>query len=106
MNNSAYVVSLEPLSSDEMPVSVVLPEFMRRMKEMSQAGGMFMGEMPDQYSIAVNANHPIMQKILSAEETEREKLAKHTYDLALLSQGLLKGGELTNFVKRSLEITK
>ncbi len=106
VNNSAYVVSLEPMSSDEMPVSVVLPEFMRRMKEMQKNGGMFMGDFPTQYSVVVNANNPIMQKIIAAEQEEQDKLAKHAYDLALLSQGLLKGSELTKFVKRSLELTK
>lgn len=106
VNNSAYVVSLEPMSSEEMPVSVVLPEFMRRMKEMQRNGGMFMGDFPEQYSVVVNANNPMMQKIISAGQEEKEKLAKHAYDLALLSQGLLKGSELTKFVKRSLELTK
>jgi molecular chaperone HtpG len=85
-----------------------MSEFMRRMKDMSKMGGgaySFMGTMPDNYNVAVNGNHAIVQKILTAEdEDKKKKLAKQAYDLALLSQNLLTGADLTNFIKRSVEM--
>jgi molecular chaperone HtpG len=77
------------------------------MKDMAKLGGGgygFMGTMPDNYSVAVNGNHGIVQKLLKAEtEDQKIKLAKQTYDLALLSQNMLTGADLTNFIKRSVE---
>ena len=70
-------------------------------------GGMygFMGAMPDQYNVSVNSNHPMAQKIISAaEETRQLDLAKQAYDLALLSQGMLTGADLTQFIRRSVEM--
>lgn len=65
----------------------------------------FMGSMPDQYSVSINSNHAMAQKIISAESEERKtELAKQAFDLALLSQGLLTGADLTNFIKRSVEL--
>jgi molecular chaperone HtpG len=108
INNQHYTVSVEPLSADELPVSVTLPEFMRRMKEMSAAGGggmAFMGNMPDSYNVVVNANHPLVQKILSTEnENNKNQLAKYAFDLGMLSQNLLSGADLTAFIQRSVEI--
>ena len=61
--------------------------------------------MPDQYAVSINSNHPLAQKILKAEaETQQNELAKQAYDLALLSQGMLTGADLTNFIKRSVEL--
>lgn len=102
-------VNVESLAADEMPVIVTMPEFMRRMKDMQKQGGggmMMMGDMPDQYTVAVNANHPLVSKILKAKKAEnKEKLARQAYDLALLSQGLLEGAALTSFIKRSVAIS-
>ena len=70
-------------------------------------GGMysFMGAMPDQYSVSINSNHKMAQRVLQAENEENQtKLAKQAFDLALLSQGMLTGADLTNFIKRSIEL--
>lgn len=107
INNKNYTVEVEGLSPEEMPVTVTMEEFMRRMKEMAQMGGgmSFYGAMPDQYKVAINGNHPLIDKILKAEaEEDQAKLAKQAFDLALLSQGLLTGKDLTAFVKRSVEL--
>ncbi len=85
-----------------------MSEWMRRMKDMARTGGggyAFMGSMPDSYNVTVNANHGIVQKILKAEnEDQKVKLAKQAYDLALLSQNMLTGTDLTSFIKRSVEL--
>jgi molecular chaperone HtpG len=106
MNDGKKTLSLEALAPDELPVSVTLPEFNRRMRDMAASGGMnFMGMMPETYNVIVNTNHKMIQKILdAADDNSREKLARQAYDLALLSQGMLKGSELTNFIQRSVEI--
>ena len=100
-------VSVESLSPNEMPVTVTMDEFMRRMKDMAQMGGgmSFYGAMPDNYKVTVNSNHPLINRIAQAgTDEEKEKIAKQAYDLALLSQGMLSGAELTDFVKRSVEM--
>ena len=100
-------VEVESLSPGEMPVTVTMDEFMRRMKDMAQMGGgmNFYGSMPDSYRVTVNSNHPLVSKIAQASsEEEKTKMAKQAYDLALLSQGMLSGAELTDFVKRSVEM--
>jgi molecular chaperone HtpG len=109
INNTNFTVEVESLSPEELPVVITMSEFMRRMKDMARTGGgggySFMGAMPDKYNVAVNANHGIIQKILKAEsEDQKVKLAKQSYDLALLSQNMLSGSDLTNFIKRSLEL--
>ncbi|EKB50580.1 molecular chaperone HtpG [Cecembia lonarensis] len=107
INNQAYRVEVEGLSPEEMPVTVTMEEFMRRMKEMAQMGGGmgFYGAMPDNYKVAINGNHPLIDKILKAEaEEDQAKLAKQAFDLALLAQGMLTGKDLTAFVKRSVEL--
>jgi molecular chaperone HtpG len=85
-----------------------MPEFMRRMKDMQQTGGggmQFMGGMPDQYNLTINANHKMASKILKAgNEEEQKSIAKQNYDLALLSQNMLNGKDLTNFISRSVEM--
>src|SRR5688572_20276292 len=107
INNKNMTVTVESLSPDELPVVITMSEFMRRMKDMAKLGGggySFMGTMPDNYSVAVNGNHGIVQKLLKAEsEDQKIRLAKQTYDLALLSQNMLTGADLTNFIKRSVE---
>ena len=100
-------VAVEALSENELPVTVTIDEFMRRMKDMAQTGGgmSFYGTMPDNYKVTVNGNHPLIKRILTGENEEaQQQLAKQAFDLALLSRGLLTGNELTNFVKRSVSL--
>ena len=100
-----YMVQLEDLGSDDMPFVINQPEFMRRMKEMSATGGgmMAMG-LPEIYHVVVNTNSPLADAILAAPaEADKETLIKQAFDLARLSQGLLKGKELSDFVKRNFE---
>jgi molecular chaperone HtpG len=108
INNTNMTVAVESLSPSELPVIVTMSEWMRRMKDMARSGGggyAFMGNMPDSYNVAVNANHGIVQKIIKAEgEEQKTKLAKQAYDLALLSQNMLTGADLTSFIKRSVEL--
>ena len=108
ISQEGFTVAIEGLDSDELPVAITQAEFMRRMKEMSQiqGGGMaMMGSMPDSYSVVVNGNHPVIQKIINADSDEiKADLAKQSFDLALLSQGMLKGADLTSFIKRSINI--
>jgi molecular chaperone HtpG len=108
INNKNYSVEIEGLSPEEMPVTITMEEWMRRMKDMAQTGGgpmSFYGSLPDSYKVAINGNHPVVDKILKADGEEAQlKLAKQAFDLALLSQGLLTGKDLTAFVKRSVEM--
>ena len=100
---NAGTVVINPQSPDDSPVSITKPEFMRRMKEMSHMNGMdFASMMPDQYNLVVNTNHPLINKILKMEEDQKQTSVKQLHDLALLSQGILKGNDLTEFVKRSV----
>jgi molecular chaperone HtpG len=105
-----YSVQMEALDSNEAPFIITQPEFMRRMKEMSQSGGggMFgMGNMPEMYNLVVNTNSELASNILNSNDTaNQENLVKQALDLAKLSQNLLKGEELTAFVKRSFELIK
>ncbi|MBX2965143.1 MAG: molecular chaperone HtpG [Cyclobacteriaceae bacterium] len=107
INNTNMTVAVEAMATDDLPVVITMSEFMRRMKDMAKMGGggyAFMGNMPDSYAVTVNGNHSIVQKILKAEtEEQKTKLAKQAYDLALLSQNMLTGADLTNFIKRSVE---
>lgn len=104
-----YTVQLEALDSASAPFIITQPEFMRRMKEMSATGGggMFgMGNFPEMYNLVVNTNSDLASTILNSDETIQKDLVKQALDLAKLSQGLLKGEELTAFVKRSFETLK
>ena len=105
-----YTVQLESMDSNAAPLIITQPEFMRRMKEMQQTGGggMFgMGNMPEMYNLVVNTNHPLISEILNTKtEKKQERLIKQSLDLARLSQNLLKGEELTSFIKRSFEMIK
>ncbi|TDR23011.1 molecular chaperone HtpG [Flavobacterium cheniae] len=104
-----YTVQLENLDSNASPFIITQPEFMRRMKEMSASGGggMFgMGNFPDIYNLVVNTNSELATTILNSPEDAQKDLVKQALDLAKLSQGLLKGEELTAFVKRSFETLK
>jgi molecular chaperone HtpG len=102
-------VVFENLSETDSPMIITRPEFMRRMKDMNQLGGGgamgFYGNMPEMYNLVVNANHPLIGRILNEPDTGKQKnLARQAADLALLSQGLLKGEKLTSFIKRSVEM--
>ena len=105
-----YSVQLEALDSNAAPFIITQPEFMRRMKEMSQSGGggMFgIGNMPDMYNLVVNTNSDLATNILNTtDKSAQESLVKQALDLAKLSQNLLKGEELTAFVKRSFDLIK
>ncbi|HOZ73689.1 MAG TPA: molecular chaperone HtpG [Flavobacterium sp.] len=105
-----YSVKLEALDSNAAPFIITQPEFMRRMKEMSQTGGggMFgMGNFPEMYNLVVNTNSELATNILNTtDKTAQESLVKQALDLAKLSQNLLKGEDLTAFVKRSFELIK
>ncbi|MFN7676711.1 molecular chaperone HtpG [Flavobacterium sp.] len=105
-----YSVQLEPMDSSAAPFIITQPEFMRRMKEMSQTGGggMFgMGNFPEMYNLVVNTNSDLATTILNTDDkSAQESLVKQALDLAKISQGLLKGEELTAFVKRSFELIK
>jgi len=108
--SQTYSVQLEAMDSQAAPFIITQPEFMRRMKEMSQSGGggMFgMGNMPEMYNLVVNTNSPLATTILNTEDKlNQEHLVKQALDLAKLSQNLLKGEALTTFVKRSFEMIK
>jgi molecular chaperone HtpG len=99
-------VTVESLSPDELPVTVTMDEWMRRMKDMAAMGGggmSFYGSLPDRYKVAVNSNHPLIGRMLAAETEDGQiRLARQAFDLGLLSQGMLSGPELTEFVSRSV----
>ena len=106
-----FTLQLEAMDSNAAPFMITQPEFMRRMKEMQQTGGgggMFgMGNMPEMYNLVVNTNSELVNQILNTKTAKkRERLINQSLDLAQLSQGLLKGEALTNFIKRSYEIIK
>ena len=104
-------VEVKGLSQDGAPVVATRPEFMRRMKDMASMGGggmtAFYAQMPDEVHLTINGNHPIYQSLLKESDIEKQqKQARNLADLALLSQGLLKGAELTNFINRSVDLLK
>jgi len=106
---ATYTVQLEALDSSASPFLITVPEFMRRMKEMSATGGgmMGMGNLPEMYNLVVNTNHELVGEILNTKTAKKqERLIKQAFDLAKLSQNLLHGEELTNFIKRSYELIK
>ncbi len=109
INNTAYTVQPEALDSEAAPFRITQPEFMRRMKEMQAVGGGMMGfgGFPEMYNLVVNTNSPLVSQILSTtDEVARKALISQSFDLARLSQGLLKGEALTEFVKRSFSLLK
>ncbi|MDG1015188.1 MAG: molecular chaperone HtpG [Flavobacteriaceae bacterium] len=105
-----FMVQLEAMDSSSAPFMITQPEFMRRMKEMQQTGGggMFgMGNMPEMYNLVVNTNSELVSQILNTKtKKKQERLINQSLDLAQLSQGLLKGEALTNFIKRSYDMIK
>ena len=101
-------IEIKGLSPDAPPVTATRPEFMRRMKDMASAGGgmsAFYANMPDEVTLTVNANHKVYQKILSDADADNvHKQVHNLTDLALLSQGLLKGNKLTEYINRNIEM--
>ena len=110
IDSKKYTVMMESLEETDSPMLITQNEFMRRYKEMSMMGGggmSFYGEMPESYNLVVNINHPLIGEILNDTDTEHQKELVHQLtDLALLSNGLLKGEALTNFINRSVKIIK
>ncbi|OQX80099.1 MAG: molecular chaperone HtpG [Bacteroidetes bacterium 4484_249] len=102
-----YSIVFESLSEKDQPVIITQPEFMRRMKDMSKLGGGmdYMGTMPDAYNLVVNSNHKVISDILNEKDNNKqENVVKQLTDLAKLSQNLLKGQDMTDFIKRSVDL--
>ena len=111
IDKKKFTVTFENLSENDLPFMITQNEFMRRMKDMQALGGgggmAFMGDMPESYNLVVNTNNLLSGKILEEEKEEKQNnIVQQIYDLALLSQNLLKGEKLTNFIKRSVSIIK
>ena len=107
VDKEKFQIQIESLSEVEKPVLITQSEFMRRMKEQQAVGGggmHMMGAMPEMYNLVINTNHVLTSKIVDSKGKKQEKLAKQAVDLALLSHGLLKGEDLTDFVERSFEL--
>jgi molecular chaperone HtpG len=105
--DKTFTVQLESMSETDAPMLITKPEFMRRMKDMSVVGGgnSFMRDFPDSCNLVVNTNHPLISRILQTQDpAKQENLIRQAKDLALLAQNLLKGEELTRFIKRSVEL--
>lgn len=108
VNQPGASVTLKPLSSDDQPVMITRPEFMRRMKEMQAMQGMSADMFPDSYNVVVNSNHPLIaEKLLKMRSAEKKgDFVQHLYNLALLNQGMLKGADLTTFINKSIDFLK
>lgn len=105
VNKEKFKIQFESMSESEAPIVVTQPEFIRRMQEQQQMGGAgFMGAFPETYNLIVNSNHPKISEVLNAKDKDQSSKAKQLTDLAMLSQGMLKGEALTNFVNRSIEL--
>lgn len=107
VDKEKFNLVLENLGPADLPLTVIQPEFMRRMKDMSSLGGGYpgMGQLPEFYNLVVNTNHPSMKKLLGQDNPEeQDRMTRQLYDLALLSQNLLKGEKLTEFIRRSVDI--
>ena len=111
VDKQKFNVVMESLNETDSPLTITQNEFMRRMKEMSEMGGGGMaslyGEMPENYNLVVNTNHPLMSEVLKEEDKDKQtQILSQLKDLALLSQGLLKGEALNSFIQRSIGIIK
>ena len=108
VDNKSSVINVESLNPSDDPVTITFPEFFRRMQDMAKSSGnnpMMMGGGGEMISISINGNHKSIDKILKAKTSKtKEKIASQVYDLALLSQNMLTGSNLTSFVKRSIDI--
>ena len=103
-----YTIQLQAMDSEASPFIITQPEFMRRMKDMQNSGGNSMfGNMPEMYNLIVNTNNKLISDILNTKtKNKKERLIKQSLDLAKLSQNLLKGEDLTKFIKRSFDLIK
>tara|TARA_E500000331_G_scaffold87381_1_gene82962 strand:+ start:7251 stop:9128 length:1878 start_codon:yes stop_codon:yes gene_type:complete len=103
-----YTIQLQAMDSEASPFIITQPEFMRRMKDMQNSGGNSMfGNMPEMYNLIVNTNNKLISDILNTKtKSKKERLIKQSLDLAKLSQNLLKGEDLTKFIKRSFDLIK
>ncbi|MNY09281.1 heat shock protein 90 [compost metagenome] len=108
INNQQMNVEVTAMSPEDLPVTITMDEFMRRMKDMSKMGGgmmNFYGNLPDSYKVSVNGNNKLIQKIVDTQdEAQKEQLSRQAFDLALLAQGMLTGDALTAFVQRSVNL--
>lgn len=109
VDKKRFTVHFESMSETDAPIVITQPEFMRRMQEQQRMGGggmnMF-GSFPEMFNLAVNVNHPTVGAILKKQKENKQKLAKQLTDLAMLSQGMLKGADLTAFITRSIDLIK
>ncbi len=109
VNKEKFTVQFENMSETDAPIVITQPEFMRRMQEQQRMGGggmnMF-GSFPEMYNLTVNTNHPTVGSILKKQKGNKQKVAKQLTDLAMLSQGMLTGADLTTFINRSVELIK
>lgn len=109
VDSQKYQVELSPMGSEDAPMVITQSEFMRRMKEqqMSGGGGMMMGALPEMFNLVVNSNHPLISQIAEEQEADKQTaLTQQALDLAMLSQGMLKGERLTSFINRSIDLIK
>lgn len=105
VDKDKFKIQFESMSETEAPIVVTQPEFIRRMQEQQKMGGAgFMGAFPETYNLVVNSNHAKISDVLNAKKDDQSRKAKQLTDLAMLSQGMLKGEALTNFVNRSIEL--
>jgi molecular chaperone HtpG len=107
VDKNKFTVDLESMSETEQPMMIMQPEFMRRMKDMSALGGgmSYMGELPEHYNLIVNSNNPMIGNLLLETDAAKQTATiKHLFDLALLAQNMLKGKDLSEFIKRSMEM--
>jgi molecular chaperone HtpG len=106
VNSKAVSLQVEPMNQDELPVVLTENEFMRRMKDMNMGRGGMFGDFPGSLSLTINANHPLVSRIVELESEElKKKMARQAYDLALLSQHKLEGQALSDFIARTLELS-
>jgi molecular chaperone HtpG len=108
IKNSSTTIDLKPLSPEDHPIIITRPEFMRRMQEMQSLQGMDQNGMGDFFNVVINSNHPLVaEKLVKMKSAEKkDKFANYLYDLARLNQNMLKGEELSTFIKNSLEFVK
>lgn len=107
VDKNKFTIELESLSETDQPMMIMQPEFMRRMKDMSAMGGgmSYMGELPDHYNLVVNSNNKVIANLLlETDEGKQTVIIKHIFDLALLAQNMLKGKDLSEFIKKSMEL--
>lgn len=103
VNKEKFTVQLESMAEQDSPILITQPEFIRRMMEQQRmGGGGFYGTFPEMYQLVVNGNHPVMSKVLKMKSARQQETVKQLVDLAMLSQGLLKGEALTEFIQRSV----